>query len=161
MSGYLNKATLIGNLGRDPEARSLSSGKPVVTLSVATSESWRDANSGERRERTEWHKVVIWNEGLGKIAEQYLTKGVKVYVEGKLVTNRYTGNDGVERFSTEIHLTPFNGTLTFMDSKRDDARPAGGTSRSDATAREPAPAGNGSPSWAPVTGSDLDDEIPF
>ena len=161
MSGYLNKATLIGNLGRDPEARSLSSGKSVVTLSVATSESWRDANSGERRERTEWHRVVIWNEGLGKIAEQYLTKGAKVYVEGKLVTNRYTDKDGVERFSTEIHLTPFNGTLTFLDSKRDDAKAPGGPGRSDPPAREAATAANRSPSWAPVTGSDLDDEIPF
>ena len=129
MSGYLNKTTLIGNLGRDPEVRTTQGGKQIVTLSVATSESWKD-NNGNRVEKTEWHRVVVWNEGLGKIAEQYLAKGSKVYVEGKLVTNKYAGNDGVERYSTEIHLTPYNGTLTFLDNTRDEGRASGGHRRS-------------------------------
>ena len=163
MSGYLNKAQLIGNLGRDPEVRSTQNGKPVVTLSIATAESWNDAMSGERRERTEWHRVVIWNEGLGKIAEKYLAKGAKVFVEGKLVTNRYTDQQGIERYSTEIHLTPYNGTLTFLDSKKAEGRTSGGER---APAREPATAGagataGGSPSWEPTNRAELDDDVPF
>lgn len=160
MSGYLNKATLIGNLGRDPEVRTTQGGKQVVTFNVATSESWKDARSGERVEKTEWHRVVIWNEGLGTIAEQYLAKGSKVYVEGKLVTNKYTGNDGVERYSTEIHLTPYNGTLTFLDNKRDEGR-APGSTRSAAPSRKPETAGADAPSGGSGPGADLDDEIPF
>ena len=159
MSGYLNKATLIGNLGRDPEVRTTQGGKQVVTLSVATSESWKD-NNGNRVEKTEWHRVVVWNEGLGKIAEQYLAKGSKVYVEGKIVTNKYAGNDGVERYSTEIHLTPYNGTLTFLDNKRDEGRASGGA-RSAAPKREPETAGAGALSGGFGQGADLDDEIPF
>jgi len=126
MSGYLNKVTLIGNLGRDPEVRATRDGKQVVTLNIATSESWRDA-SGTRVERTEWHRVVIWNDGLGRIAEKYLAKGAKVYVEGKLVTNKWTDTAGVERYSTEIHLTPYNATLTFLGSAGD--RASGGEAR--------------------------------
>jgi single-strand DNA-binding protein len=118
MSGYLNKAQLIGNLGADPESRTTQNGGQVVTLSVATSESWRDQQSGERRTRTEWHRVVIFNEGLGRIADQYLTKGAKVYVEGMLRTRKWQDTDGRDRYSTEIHLTPYNGTLTFLDLKR-------------------------------------------
>ncbi|MGA9867268.1 MAG: single-stranded DNA-binding protein [Acetobacteraceae bacterium] len=128
MSGSLNKATLIGNLGREPEVRSTQTGKQVVTLSLATSESWKD-DRGNRVERTEWHRVVIWNEGLGKIAERFLAKGSKVYVEGKIVTNKYTDNAGVERYSTEIHLTPYNGTLTFLDNKKDEPEPASTATR--------------------------------
>lgn len=161
MSGYLNKATLIGNLGRDPEVRSTQNGKSVVTLNIATSESWKDARTGDRKERTEWHRVVVWNEGLGKIAEQYLVKGAKVYVEGKLVTTKYTDNAGIERYSTEIHLTPFNGVLTFLDSKATGDRLSGNSPRSAAAAHAPAMAGGGSPSWEPATGGDLDDSIPF
>ncbi len=157
MSGYLNKAQLIGNLGRDPEVRTTQGGKQVVTMSIATAESWRDANSGDRVERTEWHRVVIWNEGLGKIAEKFLAKGVKVFVEGKLVTNKYTDNQGVERYSTEIHLTPFNGTLTFLDSKKADGRTSGGER---GPTREPAMAGAGG-STGTGMGRDLDDDIPF
>ena len=109
MSGYLNKAQLIGNLGADPESRTMQSGGLVVTLSVATTESWRDQASGERRARTEWHRVVIFNEGLGRIADQYLTKGAKVYVEGMLRTRKWQDTEGHDRYSTEIHLTPYNG----------------------------------------------------
>lgn len=157
MSGYLNKATLIGNLGRDPEVRATRDGRQVVTLNIATGESWRDS-SGNRVERTEWHRVVIWNEGLGKIAEKYLGKGAKVYVEGKLVTNKYTGGDGVERYSTEIHLTPYNGTLTFLSDRKDGERASGGEGR--AAAREPAMTGAGG-GLGGMRAGDLDDEIPF
>ena len=126
MSGYLNRVQLIGNLGRDPEVRTMQNGGQVVTLSVATSESWTDDRSGERRARTEWHRVVIFNEGLGKIADRYLPKGAKVYLEGKLTTRKWQDQSGADRYSTEIHLTPFNGVLTFLDSKRDGERPSGG-----------------------------------
>ena len=127
MSGYLNKAQLIGNLGADPESRTMQNGGLVVTLSVATSESWRDQQSGERRTRTEWHRVVIFNEGLGRIADQYLTKGAKVYVEGMLRTRKWRDSEGRDRYSTEIHLTPYNGTLTFLDPKKSgEGAPVGG-----------------------------------
>ena len=118
MSGSLNRATLIGNLGHDPEIRTTQTGGRVVTLSVATSESWKDDSTGERRERTEWHRVVIFNDGLGKIAEQYLTKGAKVFVEGTIRTRKWKDQSGADRYSTEIHLTPYVGTLTFLDTKK-------------------------------------------
>ena len=128
MSGYLNKAQLIGNLGADPESRTMQSGGLVVTLSVATSESWRDQASGERRTRTEWHRVVIFNEGLGRIADQYLTQGAKVYVEGTLRTRKWQDTEGHDRNSTEIHLTPYNGTLTFLDPRKSgEGAPADGS----------------------------------
>jgi single-strand DNA-binding protein len=117
MSGYLNRASLIGNLGGDPEVRNTQNGGRIVTLSVATSEIWKDETTGERRERTEWHKVVIFNEGLGKVAEQFLSKGAKVFVEGSIRTRKWQDQSGADRSSTEIHLTPFNGTLTFLDRK--------------------------------------------
>jgi single-strand DNA-binding protein len=151
MSGYLNKATLIGNLGQDPEVRTMQSGGQVVTLSIATSESWKDPRTGERRERTEWHRVVIFNEGLGKIAEQYLTKGAKVYVEGQIRTRKWQDQSGADRYSTEIHLTPYNGEIKFLDSRKPGERAYVG---SDAP-REPAMAGAG------AGGGDLSDEIPF
>lgn len=161
MSAYLNKASLIGNLGRDPEVRTTQSGKQVVTLSIATSESWRDSHSGERVERTEWHRVVIWNEKLGAIVEDYAVKGAKVYVEGKLVTNKWTDNAGIDRYSTEIHLTAFDGVFKLLDSKkRDGERGADRTGerasdeKGASTRREPALAGASA-------GGDLDDEIPF
>lgn len=133
MSGYLNEATLIGNLGRDPEARTMQNGGKVVTLNVATSESWTDSQSGERRERTEWHKVVIFNEGLGTIAEKYLAKGSKVMVRGALRTRKWQDQSGADRYSTEIQLTPYNGTLKFLDSKKSEDRAASaGTPRETA-----------------------------
>ena len=144
MSGFLNRVQLIGNLGRDPEVRTMQNGGQVVTLSIATTESWKDDRSGERRERTEWHRVVIFNEGLGKIAERYLQKGAKIYLEGKLTTRKWQDQSGADRYSTEIHLTPYNGVLTFLDSRRDGERPSGGEA-------------------AGATGpcGDPDDEIPF
>ncbi len=122
MSGYLNKVSLIGYLGKDPEVRSFQNGGSVVTFSVATSESWKDANSGERRERTEWHYVSIKSDGLGKLAETYLSKGSRVYLEGQLRTRRWKSQSGEDHSTTEIHLTPYNGVLTFLDNKRDDER---------------------------------------
>jgi single-strand DNA-binding protein len=144
MSGFLNRVQLIGNLGRDPEVRTTQSGGRVVTLSIATTESWKDERSGERRERTEWHRVVIFNEGLGKIAERYLQKGAKVYLEGKLTTRKWQDQSGADRYSTEIHLTPYNGVLTFLDSKRDGAGASGGE-----------------PTGSAGAGGDADNEIPF
>jgi single-strand DNA-binding protein len=136
MSGSLNKVQLIGNLGANPESRTMQNGGLVVTLSVATHESWRDQASGERRARTEWHRVVIFNESLGKIANQYLTKGAKIYVEGMLRTRKWRDDDGREHYSTEIHLTPYNGTLTFLDAQRNGESAASGEARDpDATVR--------------------------
>ena len=126
MSGSLNKVQLIGNLGADPETRAMQNGGLVVTFSIATHESWRDQTSGERRTRTEWHRVVIFNESLGKIAEQYLTKGAKIYVEGMLRTRKWQDDEGREHHSTEIHLTPYTGALTFLDVSRGGEGEAGG-----------------------------------
>ena len=143
MSGSLNRATLIGNLGADPEARTTQSGQRIVTFSVATTESWKDT-SGERRERTEWHRVVIFNEGLAKIAEKYLTKGAKVFVEGKLATRKWQDQQGNDRYTTEIQLSPYTGTLTFLDSCKGDADERGGRDKG----------------YTPPAGDDPD-EIPF
>lgn len=117
MAGSVNKVILIGNLGRDPEVRRLGSGDPVVNLRIATSENWRDKQSGERRERTEWHSVVIFNENLAKVAEQYLKKGSKVYIEGQLQTRKWQDQSGADRYSTEIVLQRFRGELTLLDGR--------------------------------------------
>src|SRR2546430_4945629 len=115
MAGSVNKVILVGNLGKDPEVRRMQDGRPVVNMSVATSESWRDKATGERKEKTEWHRVVIFNEGLAKIAEQYLKKGSKVYLEGQLQTRKWTDQQGVEKYSTEVVLQGFNSALTMLD----------------------------------------------
>ena len=117
MAGSVNKVILVGNLGRDPETRRLASGDPVVNLRLATSESWKDKASGERKEKTEWHSVVIYNENLARVAEQYLRKGSKVYVEGQLQTRKWTDNSGVEKYTTEIVLQRFRGELTILDGR--------------------------------------------
>lgn len=117
MSGSVNKVILIGNLGADPEIRRTQDGKPIANLRIATSETWRDRNSGERKERTEWHRVVIFNEGLCRVAEQFLRKGAKVYLEGQLQTRKWTDNQNQERYSTEIVLQGFNSTLTMLDGR--------------------------------------------
>lgn len=116
MAGSVNKVLLVGNLGADPEVRNLPSGGKVVNLSIATSESWRDKNTGERKERTEWHRVVIFSEGIAKVAEQYLRKGAKVYLEGQLQTRKWQDQSGQDKYSTEIVLQGFNSTLTMLDS---------------------------------------------
>lgn len=117
MAGSVNKVILIGNLGADPEIRRTQDGRPIANLRIATSETWRDKNTGERKEKTEWHRVVIFNEGLCKIAEQYLKKGAKVYIEGALQTRKWTDQSGVEKYSTEVVLQGFNSTLTMLDGR--------------------------------------------
>jgi single-strand DNA-binding protein len=153
MAGSVNKVILVGNLGRDPEVRSTQDGRKIVNFSVATSESWKDKSSGERREKTEWHRVVIFNENLASVAERFLKKGSKVYIEGQLQTRKYTDQGGVEKYSTEVVLQNFRGDLTLLDSKG-----SGGGGMADDYAAEPVGAGAGRP--GPRSG-DLDDEIPF
>ena len=133
MAGSVNKVILVGNLGADPEVKRMSSGDPVVNLSVATSESWRDKSSGERRERTEWHRVVIFNDQLAKVAEQYLKKGMKVYIEGALQTRKWQDQNGQDRYSTEVVLQRYRGELQMLDSRGGDGEGAysGGGGRSE------------------------------
>jgi single-strand DNA-binding protein len=126
MSGSVNKVILVGNLGADPEVRRMQDGRPVVNLRVATSENWRDRSTGERRERTEWHRVVIFNEGLAKVAENYLRKGSKIYVEGQLQTRKWQDQSGQDRYSTEIVLQGFNSTLTMLDGRGEGGAGGGG-----------------------------------
>jgi single-strand DNA-binding protein len=152
MAGSVNKVILVGNLGRDPEVRQTQDGKPIVNMSVATSESWRDRSTGERRERTEWHRVVIFNEHLADVAQKYLRKGSKVYIEGQLQTRKWTDQEGRDRYSTEVVLQPFRSELTMLDSRGEgggggDYGGGGG--------------GSGGPPPGPAGGGDLDDEIPF
>ncbi|MDJ0611285.1 MAG: single-stranded DNA-binding protein [Kiloniellales bacterium] len=158
MSGSVNKVILVGNLGRDPEIRSLQDGNRVANLSVATSETWRDRQSGERRERTEWHRVVIFNDRLLDVAEKYLRKGSKVYLEGQLQTRKWTGQDGQERYTTEVVLQRFRGELTMLDSRGGGATEFGGE-RSDLDAGGTGGGYQGGERGS--AGGDLDDEIPF
>lgn len=158
MAGSVNKVILIGNLGADPEIRRTQDGRPVANLRVATSENWRDKATGERRERTEWHRVVIFNEPLCRIAEQYLKKGAKVYLEGQLQTRKWTDQQGQERYSTEVVLQGFNAQLTMLDrlgggEAQDNGAADFGSAGPTARERKPAMAG--------ARRDDLDDEIPF
>ena len=158
MAGSVNKVILIGNLGRDPEIRSLGSGDRVASFSIATSETWRDRTSGERREKTEWHRISIFNDNLVKVAENYLRKGSKVYIEGALQTRKYTDAAGVEKQATEIVLQKFRGELTMLDGRGDSE--GGGRGPSDDGGY--APAARSAPSGPRESFSaDLDDEIPF
>jgi single-strand DNA-binding protein len=168
MAGSVNKVILVGNVGKDPEVRRLNNGEPVVTLSIATSENWRDKATGERKEKTEWHKVVIFNEGLAKVAEQYVRKGSKLYIEGQLQTRKWADQSGVEKYTTEVVLQRFRGEMTLLDSRQgggDEAgqmedRSSGGSSfgRSSPAERRPAPAQS---SGGGRASSGLDDDIPF
>jgi single-strand DNA-binding protein len=165
MAGSVNKVILVGNLGKDPEIRRTQDGRPIANLSIATSETWRDKNSGERKEKTEWHRVVIFNEGLCKVAEQYLKKGAKVYIEGALQTRKWTDQAGVEKYSTEVVLQGFNSTLTMLDGRSGGGggsfgdEPGGdfGSSGpvSSAPRRAVAASGGGG------RNNDMDDDIPF
>jgi single-strand DNA-binding protein len=159
MAGSVNKVILIGNLGADPEIRRTQDGRPVANLRVATSDTWRDKATGERRERTEWHRVVIFNEGLCRIAEQYLKKGSKVYLEGALQTRKWQDKDGNDRYSTEVVLQGFNSQLTMLDGRGgsggESSDDFGSSGPSASRERRPAMAG------ADSKGDDLDDEIPF
>lgn len=148
----VNKVILVGNLGADPEVRRLNDGNPVVNLRLATSETWRDKQSGERKERTEWHRVVIFNENLAKVAEEYLRKGSKLYIEGQLQTRKWSDRDGNDRYATEIVLQRFRGELQMLDSKR-ESQDGGYGSRRDG--------GNYGGGGETDPGGDLDDEVPF
>ena len=161
MAGSVNKVILIGNLGADPEIRHTQDGRPIANLRVATSDSWRDKSSGERRERTEWHRVVIFNENLAKIAEQYLKKGAKVYLEGQLQTRKWEDQSGQERYTTEVVLQGFNAQLTMLDGKQRD-------STAESEPRGGGDFGQSGPFTGAGTGGkgaafdkELDDEIPF
>ena len=179
MAGSVNKVILVGNLGRDPEVRNTQDGSKIVNLALATSETWNDKASGERKERTEWHRVVIFNDRVADVAERFLKKGAKIYVEGTLQTRKWTDQGGQERYTTEIVIGRFNGQLTMLDGRAggDSGGYAGGgmsepamggsaptRERAPAAAR-PAPAARGAaggaPSWDAPRGGDLDDEIPF
>ena len=164
MAGSVNKVILVGNLGRDPEVRSTQDGNKIVNLSLATSERWKDKNSGEQRERTEWHRVVIFNENLGRIAEQYLRKGSTCYIEGQLQTRKWSDQQGVEKYSTEVVLQRFRGELTLLGSRGDTASGmsdsgafGGGQAGYDQT---PSVIGQASP--PPMrNANEIDDDIPF
>lgn len=158
MAGSVNKVILIGHLGRDPEIRRNGTGDPIANMRIATSETWKDRQTGERKERTEWHSVVIFNDGLAKIAEQYLKKGSKVYVEGQLATRKWTDQSGQERYTTEIVLQKFRGELTLLD-KLPGNRPPGADDADDygtTSTRQPGP----TPGRSGID-PDLDDDIPF
>lgn len=166
MAGSVNKVILIGNLGKDPEVRHMNDGNPIVNLSVATSETWRDRTSGERKERTEWHRVVIFNDKLGEIAQKYLQKGSKVYLEGELRTRKWTDQQGVEKYSTEVVLQRYRGELTMLDTRGGGGGGGdygGGQGGGDfgggsSGGGDNFGGGGGAPSGG---GGDLDDEIPF
>ena len=185
MAGSVNKVILVGNLGADPEIRHTQDGRPIAHLRIATSETWRDRATGERRERTEWHRVVIFSEGLARIAEQYLRKGSKVYLEGQLQTRKWVGQDGVERYTTEVVLQGYNATLTMLDSRNGGMQQGYGAPAAAAAAgagfaevAEPfppegmgapaggaatpgTPAGSGTNAPAPEFAKELDDDVPF
>jgi len=163
MAGSVNKVILVGNLGKDPEIRRTQDGRPIANLSIATSETWRDKGTGERKEKTEWHRVVIFSEPLCKIVEQYLKKGAKVYIEGALQTRKWTDQSGVEKYSTEVVLQGFNSTLTMLEGRSgggggsfgpDDAGDFGSSSPASSAPRRAVAAGGG-------RNSDMDDDIPF
>jgi single-strand DNA-binding protein len=152
MAGTVNKVILIGNLGRDPEVRTTQDGSKITHLSVATTDTWRDRNSGERRERTEWHRVVIFNDKLGEVAEKYLRKGSKVYLEGSLQTRKWTDQSGQERYTTEVVLQRYRGEMTMLDTRGGGGDFGGGGDYGG---------GGGPPSGGGEPPGDLDDEIPF
>ena len=168
MAGSVNKVILVGNLGKDPEIRRTQDGRPIANLRIATSESWRDKSTGEKREKTEWHSVVIFNENLCKIAEQYLKKGAKVFIEGQLQTRKWQGQDGQDRYSTEVVLQGFNGNLTMLDG-RSGGMSEGGQSDygggdsgySDAPRAAARSGGGGAAKSGGNFDKQLDDEIPF
>ncbi|WP_158744594.1 single-stranded DNA-binding protein [Acidisphaera sp. L21] len=170
MAGSVNKVILVGNIGKDPEIRSTQSGGKIANLTLATSETWNDKASGERKEKTEWHRVVIFNDRLVDVVERFVKKGRKLYVEGSLQTRKWTDQSGQEKYTTEVVVDRFRGDITLLDSQRgaDEGGGMGGDSggyapRQPAT-RQPArgaTGGGGAPSWEPNKGGDLDDDIPF
>ncbi len=163
MAGSVNKVILIGNLGRDPEVRNTQSGSAIVHLNLATSESWKDKQTGERREKTEWHRVVIFNEHLGKIAQQYLRKGSKVYLEGQLQTRKWTDQSGQEKYTTEVVLQNYRGELTMLDTRGGGGGDYGGGGGGGGASGDGGGGdyGGGGSGGGDFSGGDLDDEIPF
>ena len=164
MAGSVNKVILIGNLGADPEIRRTQDGRPIANLRLATSESWKDKTSGERKEKTEWHRVVIFNENLCRIAEQYLKKGSKVFIEGALQTRKWQDQSGQDRYSTEVVLQGFRGELTLLDSRGSGAGSSGGDYGGDDAGSDfgsPGPTRKVSATAGARGGADMDDEIPF
>lgn len=159
MAGSVNKVILIGNLGNEPEARMMQSGDEVVNLSLATSESWKDKNTGERRENTQWHRVVIFNQGLVKVAKSYLHKGSKVYIEGQLETRKWTDQNGNDKYTTEVVLRPFRGELTMLDSRNSggDSMSSYNNNNNQNFASGPADTQNNGPAHV----DEMEDEIPF
>ena len=166
MAGSVNKVIIIGNLGRDPEVRTFQNGGKVCNLRIATSENWKDKNTGERKERTEWHSVAIFSEPLARVAEQYLRKGSKVYIEGQLETRKWQDQSGQDRYSTEVVLRPYTSTLTMLDGRGEGGGSGGGGYMSDQSGGgygggdQGGSYGGGSGGGAPA-GGDIDDEIPF
>ncbi|MBY5337609.1 single-stranded DNA-binding protein [Rhizobium leguminosarum] len=167
MAGSVNKVILIGNVGADPEIRRTQDGRPIANLRIATSETWRDRNSGERREKTEWHTVVVFNEGLCKVVEQYVKKGAKLYIEGQLQTRKWQDQQGQDRYSTEVVLQGFGSTLTMLDGRGEGGGASGGRG-SGAGGNDygddygaPAPASSPSRGGGGNFSRDLDDDIPF
>ena len=152
MAGSLNKVLLIGRLGNDPEIKQMTNGKNVARLSVATSETWKDKNSGERKEKTEWHRVVIFNEGLVGVVQQYLKKGSQVYIEGQIQTTKYTDNNGQEKYSTQIILQGYNSTLTMLGASNTSSKVEDSSMNQDSSSL---------PSDNNVSSNELDDEVPF
>ena len=181
MAGSVNKVILVGNLGKDPEVRTTQDGSKIVNLTLATSETWNDRASGERKEKTEWHRIVIFNDRVGEVAEKYLRKGAKVYVEGTLQTRKWTDQAGVEKYTTEVVIGRFNGTLTMLSGRGEEGGassggggggyssgggggsgyPSGGGAARPSSPARSGGGGGGNPSWDAPKRSDLDDEIPF
>jgi len=167
MAGSVNKVILVGNLGRDPEVKSMQDGRSLVNMSVATSENWRDRNSGERKERTEWHRVVIFNDKLAEVAQKFLKKGAKVYLEGQLTTRKWTDQSGQERYTTEVVIPRFGGTLTMLDGRSGGGEGGGGGGMDDdygggmSGGGGMSSGGGGGGRAAPRGKAELDDDIPF
>ncbi len=168
MAGSVNKVILVGNLGKDPESRSFQNGGKVVSFSVATSESWKDKNSGDRKDRTEWHNVSIFSEGLARVAEQYLKKGSKVYLEGQLETRKWQDKDGNDRYTTDVVLRNFNSSMVLLDSREGSGGGGGARGGGSDWGQDDAPRGNfgggasrGGASRPSAFDSDLDDDVPF
>lgn len=172
MAGSVNKVILIGNLGADPDIKRTQDGRPIANLSIATSESWKDKNTGERREKTEWHRVVVFNEGLCRVIENYVKKGSKVYIEGQLQTRKWQDNEGKDRWSTEVVLQNYNGVLTMLDGRNDNqgggGQMGGGYDQGGGSFGQSGPSGGGQigggnqgGGFGGPSGGDIDDEIPF
>ncbi|NKB47531.1 MAG: single-stranded DNA-binding protein [Legionellales bacterium] len=164
MARGINKVILIGNLGADPDIKRTQDGRPIANLSIATSDTWKDKNTGERREKTEWHRVVVFNEGLCRVIENYVKKGSKVYIEGQLQTRKWQDNEGKDRWSTEIVLQNFNGVLTMLDGRNDNqGGGGGGYDQGGGNFGQSGPSGGGNQGggFGGPSGGDIDDEIPF